>query len=134
MTTTVERSLAGLRLACAGVSARSQPAFDVAPERVAELLAAGEVELIDVREPYEREAGHIGGSRHVPLAELTAAAESLDRTRPLVFQCRVGARSGMAAQAFRRAGYEAYNLRGGIVAWTGCGLPLEPQGGYVADH
>ncbi len=114
--------------------APSQPAFDLAPERVAELLEAGEIELIDVREPYERRAGHIGGSRHVPLAGLTAAAESLGRERPLVFQCRVGARSGMAAHAFRRAGYDAYNLRGGIVAWAAHGLPLEPVGGFVAEH
>jgi rhodanese-related sulfurtransferase len=112
----------------------SQPAFDLAPERVAELLGSDQVDLIDVREPHERRAGHIGGSRHVPLAELTAAAETLDRGRPVVFQCRVGARSGMAAHAFRRAGYDAYNLRGGIVAWADRGLPLEPQGGYVADH
>jgi rhodanese-related sulfurtransferase len=112
----------------------AQPAFDLAPERVSELLEAGEVELIDVREPHERRAGFIGGSRHVPLAELSAVSESLDRDRPLVFQCRVGARSGMAAHAFRRAGYDAYNLRGGIAAWAERGLPLEPQGGFVADH
>jgi rhodanese-related sulfurtransferase len=112
----------------------AQPAFDLTPERVLELLEAGEVDLIDVRETYERRAGYIGGSRHLRLAELSASAGSLDRARPLVFQCRVGARSGMAAHAFRRAGYDAYNLRGGIAAWAERGLPLEPVGGFVADH
>jgi rhodanese-related sulfurtransferase len=40
----------------------------------------------------------------------------------------------MATQAFARAGFDAHNLAGGLVAWDAAGLPLEPDGGYVADH
>jgi rhodanese-related sulfurtransferase len=40
----------------------------------------------------------------------------------------------MAASAFRTAGYEAYNMRGGILAWVEAGLPIEPDDGYVAEH
>jgi hydroxyacylglutathione hydrolase/adenylyltransferase/sulfurtransferase len=40
----------------------------------------------------------------------------------------------MAASAFRRAGYDAYSLDGGIAAWAASGLPLEPTDGRVADH
>lgn len=105
--------------------------FELPPEQAAELLARGEVELIDVREPYERAAGHIPGSRHVELSALTESAVSLPPERPLVFQCRIGARSAMAAFAFRRAGYDAHNLDGGIVAWAAHGLPVA---GEVADH
>jgi rhodanese-related sulfurtransferase len=108
--------------------------FELAPETVASLLADGSVQLVDVREPYEREAGHAPGSRHVPLAELTEAAPSLDPALPIVFVCRVGARSAMAAWSFARAGYDAHNLDGGMVAWAESGLPLEPEGGHVADH
>src|SRR5947209_15965061 len=99
---------------------------NLAPERVAELLAAGEVVLVDVREPYERAAGYIEGSRHVELGELTEAA--VERTRPVVFVCRVGGRSAFATQAFARAGYDAYNLDGGMVEWVRRGLPLAPTG------
>ena len=105
--------------------------FEVAPEQAADLLARGEVELVDVREPYEREAGHIPGSRHVELARLTDSAAELPAERPIVFQCRVGARSAQAAFAFKRAGFDAHNLDGGIVAWAECGLPVE---GRIADH
>lgn len=105
--------------------------FELAPEAAAELVAAEDAELIDVREPYEREAGHIPGSRHIELGALAGAADELPIDRPLVFQCRVGARSAMAAFAFRRAGYDAHNLNGGIVAWAERGLPLE---GRIADH
>jgi rhodanese-related sulfurtransferase len=108
--------------------------MDLAPERVADLVRTGEVELIDVREPYEREAGRIEGSRHIELERLASAAETIPRDRPVVFQCRLGARSGLAARAFRSAGYDAYNLRGGILAWVDAGLPIAPTGGYVADH
>jgi rhodanese-related sulfurtransferase len=108
--------------------------FELSPETVAGLLAEGAIQLVDVREPYERESGHVGGSRHVPLADLTAAAPSIDPAVPLVFVCRVGGRSSMAAWSFARAGYDAHNLDGGMVAWAESGLPLEPEGGHVADH
>jgi rhodanese-related sulfurtransferase len=108
--------------------------FDLPPARVAELLADGSIQLVDVREPHERDAGFVPGSRHIPLAELTAEAPTIDHERPVVFVCRVGARSAMAAWSFARAGYDAHNLDGGMIAWTGTGLPLEPEDGHVADH
>ena len=108
--------------------------FELPPARVAELLRDGDVQLVDVRETYEREAGHVAGSRHVPLADLTAAAPTIDVDRPVVFVCRVGARSSMAAWSFARAGYDAHNLDGGMVGWAAAGLPIAPEGGHVADH
>ncbi len=107
---------------------------DLTPEQVAELHAKGEIELIDIREPYEHEAGHIAGARHVELSKLTEEAGSLNRERPIVFYCRVGGRSAMATQAFRASGYQALNMTGGLVAWDAKGLPLEPDDGSVADH
>jgi rhodanese-related sulfurtransferase len=110
------------------------PPMDVDPERVAELHRDGAIQLIDVREDYEWEAGRIPGARHVELSEITAAAETIARDQPVVFVCRVGGRSTMAAGAFRRAGYEAYSLAGGMLAWDAAGFPLEPDGGHVAEH
>jgi rhodanese-related sulfurtransferase len=107
---------------------------DVTPERVAELHAAGEIDLIDVREPYERDAGHIPGTRHVQFAQLSAQAETVDRERPVIFYCRSGGRSAVATQAFRASGYDAYNMSGGLLAWVEKELPIEPEGGSVADH
>jgi rhodanese-related sulfurtransferase len=116
------------------MSARSDdPEID--PDELTRWLAEDQPpQLIDVREPYEREAGYIDGSRHIGLVELTAAAESIDRDRPVVFYCRVGARSAMAMQAFRASGYEAYSLRGGLVRWADEDRPLSPEGGTVAKH
>ena len=94
----------------------------------------GEIQLIDVREPYEHEAGRIAGARHIELERLASQAETIDRDTPVVFYCRLGARSGMAANAFRRAGWDAHSMDGGLEEWAGRGLPLEPEGGHVADH
>jgi len=101
---------------------------------VRERLERGEIELIDVREQYEWDAGRIAGARHIDLERLAGRAGEVDRERPVVFQCRLGARSAMATQAFRAAGWDAYNLTGGITEWVRRGLPIEPEDGYVAEH
>jgi rhodanese-related sulfurtransferase len=109
--------------------------IDLDPGRVEEWLAEDPApQVIDVREPYEREAGHIAGTRHIELNNLTAEAATVDQERPVIFYCRVGARSTMAAQAFRASGYEAYSMTGGLRRWAGEGRPLAPEGGNVADH
>jgi rhodanese-related sulfurtransferase len=106
---------------------------DYTAHQVAQLLAQGSIQLIDVRQAHENQAGRISGSRLVELGELPAQAGSIDQGRPVVFYCRTGARSAMATQAFRQAGYDAHNMAGGLVDWQAAGLPLEPDGGYVAD-
>jgi rhodanese-related sulfurtransferase len=112
----------------------SSSEVDVAPAAVRERHERGEVQLVDVREGYEWEAGRIAGARHIELERLASQAETLQRDRPLVFYCRLGVRSGMAASAFRHAGFDAYSMDGGISAWEQHGLPLDPPDGRVADH
>ena len=56
------------------------------------------------------------------------------RERPVIFYCRVGARSSMAAQAFRASGFQAYSMVGGLRRWAKEDRPLAPEGGGVADH
>ena len=102
-----------------------QASIDVDPAQVAEWLEQEPApQVIDVREPRERDAGHIDGTRHIELGRLSGEAASVERERPVVFYCRVGARSEMAAQAFRAAGYEAYSMTGGLVRWAHEGLSL----------
>jgi rhodanese-related sulfurtransferase len=107
-------------------------ASDYSPQQVSELLARGEIQLVDVREAYEHEAGRIAGDRLIVLTELASQAQTLDRDRPIVFYCRSGSRSAMATDAFRGAGYDAHNMEGGLLDWAAAGLPLEPADGHVA--
>ena len=52
----------------------------------------------------------------------------------MIFHCRLGVRSLMAAQAFKAAGLDARSMAGGIQAWHDEGRPLSPTARRVADH
>ncbi|MDQ3769199.1 MAG: rhodanese-like domain-containing protein [Actinomycetota bacterium] len=110
------------------------PQLELSCAQAEEALRSGQSQVIDVREPYEREAGHVPGTRHIALERLGASADTIDPQRPVIFQCRAGVRSAMAAQAFRRAGYDAWSMAGGLEGWVAAGLPLEPRDGHVAPH
>jgi rhodanese-related sulfurtransferase len=112
----------------------SPEGLEVSTDETARALAEDSAQVVDVREGYERDAGYVTGTRHVELAQLATVAQELDPERPVIFQCRVGGRSLMAAQAFRRAGFDAYSMAGGVQQWAEEGRPLTPDGGYVADH
>ena len=106
---------------------------ELTPARAAELVREAGAQLVDVREPWERAAGRIpDDTLHIELDRLSEEAAAIDRGRPVVFYCRSGTRSAMAAQAFAAAGFEAHNLSGGLKAWVADGLPLEPADGHVA--
>ena len=107
---------------------------DVTTEQAAGALADGSAQVIDVREQDEWDAGHIDGARHLPMGELQAQAASIDRDTPVLFQCKSGARSTMAAQAFRAAGYRAFSVDGGLDRWVAEGRPISPEAGHVAQH
>jgi rhodanese-related sulfurtransferase len=107
-------------------------AEEISPQQAAELLREDGAQLVDVREPYEHEAGRIAGGLHIELERLPSEASALDRERPIVFYCRSGNRSALAAQAFAVSGYDARNLDGGLEAWVAAGLPIEPSDGRVA--
>jgi rhodanese-related sulfurtransferase len=108
--------------------------IEVTPEQTQRALAEGGAQVVDVRETYEYEAGRIDGTTHIELERLASHAQELDRERPVIFHCRLGARSAMAAQAFRAAGYEAYTMTGGIQRWADEGRAMVPDGAVVADH
>jgi len=103
---------------------------EIAPPRAEELIASGAV-VIDVRRRYEWDGGRLAGARHIEMNELAPAAESVPRDRPVLFYCRGGNRSAMAVEAFREAGFEAYNIAGGLQAWADSGRPLDPEDGEV---
>ena len=108
--------------------------LEVSPEQTAQALADDTAQVIDVREQYEWDAGRIPGTIHIELARLASSANEIATDKPVIFSCRVGSRSAMAAQAFRASGYDAYSMAGGIQLWDDQRRPLEPQDGVVAGH
>ena len=116
----------------AAIAEQTDIGTELDPAAAAERVEAG-AQLVDVRQDYEWEAGRIAGARHLEVNDLTANADSIPKDRPVVFYCRGGSRSGMAAAAFREAGWDAHNMAGGISAWADEGRDLEPTDGLVAE-
>lgn len=83
-------------------------------------------QILDVREPYEWNAGHIEVALHVPLAEVMAGRgqDRLDPSRPVVVFCRSGNRSELATLMLQARGFDAHNMEGGAERWLAAGLPL----------
>lgn len=81
-------------------------------------LDAGDVTLLDVREPYERRICDIGG-QFIPMNQIPGLTERLDRDAAIVVYCRVGIRSAYVARYLLDHGFKrVWNLRGGLSAWS----------------
>lgn len=80
----------------------------------------GSYTLLDVRQPWEYEEGHLPGAVLIPLGELPGRTAELDAAKPLLAYCAVGGRSRVAVQLLSGLGFqEVYNLAGGIKAYRG---------------
>lgn len=90
-----------------------------------------ELQILDVREPFEWEAGHIDGAIHIPLNDLMAGGDRdrLDRSKPVVAVCKAGTRSELATLMLQARGYDAQNLEGGMERWAESGLPFAADDG-----
>ena len=91
---------------------------------VQDLAALGpSARIVDVREPNEWEAGHIGHATLVPLATVPGNLDAFDGS-PTYVVCRSGARSGRACDFLRDQGHDAVNVAGGMIAWTAAGFEV----------
>jgi len=110
----------------------AQETREISRDEAQKLIDDG-AQLVDVRAGHEWDAGHIAGAAHLPLDELAGRTGELDPERPVILYCRGGSRCEMATEALTEAGFDAAKLTEGIVGWSAAGLPLEPDGGYVAE-
>jgi rhodanese-related sulfurtransferase len=106
---------------------------EVSASEARSIIDAG-AQVIDVRTQVEYEAGHIPGSRHIPLSDVQRESAELDREQPVILYCRSGNRSGPAADAFAASGWDAHSIEGGVLAWDEAGLGLEPENGSVLEN
>jgi hydroxyacylglutathione hydrolase len=107
----------------AGRMDHSYPNAD--PEALADRIASGEVNVLDVRAQGEWDAGHIPQADHRFLGKLPDNLAGIHRSKPVVTQCQSGMRSAIAASLLIDAGYDVINLAGGFGAWSRAGLPAE---------
>jgi rhodanese-related sulfurtransferase len=91
-------------------------------------IEAGELLVIDVREPHEFAIGHIPGSVLMPLSSFDPAALPVDDDRAIVFSCAAGVRSLHAIRLAQAAGValDAHYV-GGFKDWLTAGFPVEQE-------
>ncbi|MGE7997860.1 rhodanese-like domain-containing protein [Lysinibacillus sp. NPDC093190] len=93
---------------------------EISAKEVQQALEQGQaINLIDVREVDEVEAGHIPGIIHIPLGLLEFRMHELNKNESYVMVCRSGGRSGSATQFLENQGFNVSNMVGGMLAWNG---------------
>lgn len=90
-------------------------------------MIAGDVVIVDVREPDERERARIPGSISMPLSVFDPAEVPNEAGKEVLFHCASGVRCGIAAQRMRWAGFTGpiNRLNGGLAAWIEAGGPID---------
>ena len=89
-------------------------------EELERLVGAGEVEVLDVREPHERDEGYIPGSRNIPYRLVKEWVDDLQGGKPVVTICSSGPRAAVAASVLAAAGVDARPVTdGGVPDWRG---------------
>ncbi|MCL4265195.1 MAG: rhodanese-like domain-containing protein [Anaerolineae bacterium] len=105
-------------------SATLPAAIDV--QTVAAVKERDDVLLLDVREQWEYDEGHIPGVTLIPMNEVASRLSEIPTDKEVIVTCRTGNRSGQVADFLRAQGYtNIHNMEGGIVAWEAAGLPVE---------
>jgi rhodanese-related sulfurtransferase len=99
--------------------ARSIPATEAIP-----LVGNGTLWLLDVREAFEWDSGHVPDATHIPLGELGMRQGELPEDATIAVICHSGYRSRMVADALADADYDVVDIAGGIVAWQASGGAL----------
>ena len=115
-----------------GMASGGEAAGEVGPEEADGLIRGGSL-LLDVREDYEWDAGHVSSAVHIPLGLLADHIGELPSDRQVVVVCRSGARSARAAAFLTASGYDAVNLAGGMQAWAAVGLPFVSADGAPGE-
>lgn len=105
---------------------KSRGLTHIEPQEAVRLINNDAV-VLDIRSPEAFAKGHIVNARNIPLDELDANQEKINRlaSKPILAVCDAGMSSTRAVNTLRKSGLESvYGLKGGIAAWTEASLPL----------
>jgi len=110
---------------------------EATPEQVQDLIRSGDVQLGDVREKDEWNAGHITGAVHVPKSYLEQWAEDRlpEKDKTTILYCAAGVRSAMAADTLQKLGYQnVISMAGGFNRWKDSGKPWTTPASLTPDQ
>lgn len=110
------------------VSSEEGLARDVSIQTVATLReeSSEDVFVLDVREQWEYDAGHIPGVVHIPMGEIADRLNEIPKDQPVIVTCQVGGRSHQMTNTLQQAGFtNVHNMLGGFAAWEQAGYEVE---------
>lgn len=85
--------------------------------------------LLDVREDDEWKRGHAAAAQHIPMGQVPARLDEIDRSATLYVICKAGGRSAKVAEFLARDGFGPINVDGGMLAWAAAGRPVVTDDG-----
>ncbi len=95
-------------------------------QTVSEIKDRDDVVVLDVREQWEYDEGHIPGVVHLPMNEVPARLDEIPTDQTVVLTCRSGNRSNQVTKYLEENGFDnVHNMEGGIVAWQNAGFDVE---------
>jgi rhodanese-related sulfurtransferase len=93
--------------------------YEIQPDAVKELQSSGQIVLLDVREPWERETARIEPSVHIPMGDIPARVQTIDPDDYIIVYCHHGVRSMNVTAWLRQQGFDkAQSMAGGIDRWS----------------
>lgn len=90
---------------------------NISADKVNDMMNENNVQVIDVREPFEFMNGHIDVAVNIPLQTIPQSIDSLNKSKKIILVCASGGRSTSAAEYLSQYGYEVYNMVGGMMGW-----------------
>ena len=103
-----------------------EPFTRITPKAANDMIAEGNVQIIDVRNQDEWDEGHVPGAVHIPVDDLFTRFGELEQDKRHLFICAMGVRSALACEMAAALEYtELYNIEGGTGAWAEDGYPIE---------
>ena len=105
-----------------------RPGAEVGPSEAVTLINRKDALVLDVRDDGEFAGGHITNARHMPEKQVAERLKELEKfkDKPVIVSCASGRRSATVADSLRKQGFaDVVALRGGILAWSQAGMPLE---------
>lgn len=109
----------------AAAGGRLVPTAEIAVSDALVLLDTTEPFVLDVRRKTEFAEGHIAGATNIAHTRLLSRLAEVPKDRPILANCRSGARSARACSLLQRHGYQVTNLAGGMLAWESARVPIE---------
>lgn len=104
----------------------SEPYKRIDVNEANEMIQRGDIQLVDVREQDEYDAGRIAGCDLISVNDVLTRIDEIASDKDIVFYCAAGVRSALACEMAAAMGRtRLFNVEGGIVAWEEANLPLE---------